>query len=127
MLGVGVLLLALYYAFPLLILPLVGATLLGWTFKAARVPSLSFWQSWKAFLATVAYGFLGMILLNCILPWKGPASGRLVVLLLAAWAIQVIALPLLLRKFTARALVAQEVTILVTNLLSVAVLVWLVQ
>lgn len=94
----------------------VGATLLFLSFKVAKLPPLPFQKHLLAVLAGISFGYL----LSVALFFGGPPGNRspegqmgyqLGILCIA----EVLVVPLVLRRFTPRALVTQILAVLLAN------------
>jgi len=118
---VGQMLRILLYLFgiPLVVLPTVGGGLVFVGFQFARVPNVDYWKCWKAYLAGCCYGFLVLVAVGLGLqrselgPW-----GRQAVQVGVFCGMQFLLIPLLLRHYSRRAIMAAGIAILLTNVVT---------
>jgi hypothetical protein len=107
----------------LALVPLAGAALLLLAFRVTRLAPLTYFQSWKVYLAAVAYGLMASMLVGVLLG-NTNVSGleRLVILAGAVCLAQLLSVALLLRRFSTRDLLAEGGAVVVTNLAVVPVI-----
>lgn len=104
-----------------LIVPLGGGAILWKSFQLAGIGDVTYRQCWRAYFLACLYAYAIALGLNLALLGRGN------VLALAAFcAIPMVVVPLVLRKFNRRALLAQFVAVGLTGLLVVAgvILAW---
>ena len=105
---------------PLLFILVVGTTLLFLGFKVAKLPAPTYQQSWAAFLIAVPAGYVLFIPVTRSLPWSNMAFlTRLWVETAVVTVAEIIIVPLVLRKFTWKALMVQEIAVVLTNVILV--------
>lgn len=116
--------LLLSYGIPLVLLPTLGGSLVFAGFRIARLPKIAYWHCWKVYLAGCCYGFLMMVVLRFGLHHlsQNPPGGS--PLWVGAFCgTQMLLVPLLLKKYSPRALGATILAVLLTNLIALG-LVW---
>ncbi len=119
----NIVLLAKALLLPLAITSLIGGVLLPLCLSIMGVPRPSWRQSCKIYLAAASYGLIVLLVLGCLVTpgqlsfWEALVSQALV-----ACITQLVVILLWLRKFSVRAVVAQVVCVLVTNLVTFMVL-----
>jgi hypothetical protein len=103
----------------LVFVPLVGAVILLLCFRMLGVAGITFFQSWKVYLAAVSFGLILIVVLNLLMPRRQLGSVELLALQAGATCLtHLLVIGLLLRKFSGRALLAQGVVVLSTNLVA---------
>ncbi len=108
----------------LAILPLVGAGLLLLSYRVTRLQPLSFGRGWKVYLAAVSYGMIcNLIVGSALCSRQQPDADLLLAQVVVGALTQLLAVAFLLRRYTARDLLAQGTAVLATNLAGVALLV----
>jgi hypothetical protein len=119
--GIPFISLLIIYLGPLLVVPLVGASLLFVALRLAQVADLTYGQCCRAYLAAVGSQLACNIALNAAFALDQRTSGELLAITLAvACAAQLLVIGALLRQFTARPLAAEGAAVLVTNLVAAA-------
>jgi hypothetical protein len=106
------------------LLPLVGAAILLACFRMIGIRELTFYQTWKVYFTAVASGLLLIVCLNLFVPWRQLSWAEVVTLqiglpCLAHFLVTVV----YLGRFSRRALLAEGVGVLLTNLVAVTVMV----
>jgi hypothetical protein len=114
-----IILLALSMVAPLVVFALVGGVSLFLCCRVGGVPRLTFAKSCKTYLLAAAYGLVLLIACN----WLTASAGMLLVQAVISFATQFVVVLLVLRVFSARALISQGTGVLMANLVSFAVLV----
>jgi hypothetical protein len=114
-----IILLALGMVAPLVVFALVGSVSLFLCCRVGGVPRLTFGQSCKTYLMAAAYGLV--LLIAC--KWLTASAGVPLVQAAISFATQLVVVLLVLRVFSARALISLGTGVLMANVVSFALLV----
>jgi hypothetical protein len=108
---------------PLVLLPAVGGGFVSLGFQIAKVPNFPYGKCWKVYLASCCYAFLALLPVGYFLQRSDLGLWAKQGIQLGVFCgLQLIFVPLFLRTFSARALAAVGVAIVLTNLVTFAVL-----
>ena len=104
------------FVVPFLLVPAVGGGAVNLSYQLARLPRVPFFKCWKVYLASCCYAFLALIVVGFFLRRDAlsPEAAQNVRRLVFC-GMQLVLIPLLLRNFSRRALLATGSAILVTN------------
>jgi len=102
--------LAILFFYLAIVFPLIGGTILWMAFRFAKVPGFTFVKSWKVYLAGLSYSYL--VVIGLVLVFRQPFPVFQTILF---FIIPLVAIPLLARDFSQRALGVEVVVILVAN------------
>jgi hypothetical protein len=112
------------FILPLIVLPTLGGGFVTLGFQISKLPAVNFWRCWKIYLASCCYAFLALVPLRVILPANAVSPmARNFIHLGIFCGMQLILVPIFLRKFSARALAITGAAILLANLVTIVV-VW---
>ncbi len=111
------------FGVPMVILPMLGGGLVFVGFQIVRVPNVDYWKCWKVYLAGCCYAFLVLVAVGFGLQRSDlGAYARQAVQAGVFCGMQLLLIPLLLRHRSRRALLAASLAILLTNLLTLGLL-----
>jgi len=105
------------------LLPLVGAGILLACFRMIGVRELTFYQSWKVYFTAVASGLVLVVCLNLAMPWRQLGLAEVLALQAGLPCLtHLVVIAVLLGRYSRRALLAEGVGVLLTNLIAVTVM-----
>ena len=109
----------LSFVFPFVMLPALGGGAVAVGYRLINIPDVTFWRCWKVYLAAFCYAFLALIPLRFLLqPGEISESTHLLINAGVLLGVQLLLVPLLMRKFSGRALGVTIAAVLLTNLVA---------
>jgi hypothetical protein len=106
------------------LLPLVGAGILLGCFRMSGVREITFYQSWKVYFTAVASGLVLVVCVNLAMPWRQLGLAEVLALQAGLPCLtHLVVIAVLLGRYSRRALLAEGVGVLLTNLIVVSVMV----
>jgi hypothetical protein len=106
------------------LLPLVGAGILLACFRGMGVRELTFYHTWRVYFIAVGGGLLLVVCLNLFVPWRQLSWAEVVALQAGLPCLaHFLVIAVFLGRFSRRALLAEGVGVLLTNLIAVTVMV----
>jgi hypothetical protein len=112
------------FGVPLVMLPLVGGGFVTLGLQYAKIPNVTFWKCFKAYLLSCTYGFVALVPLAFIMHQTHVASSSRHLIQFGVFlAAQLVFIPLFLRHISWRALGVLGAAVLLANLATYALVI----